>query len=268
LPALALLPSDAGVDAVLVSEHADTGRETVLFRTAVPTGGQAALFVPERVAGAAGYVLALRWLGAADPDAVAAARQQVPGARDADEQSAQPAAFRVAATAVGADNRRPALLALLAPRGVQRVVDLVLAADEPALIALSASLSTVDPTLPDAWQLERGAWRALLPRIEREELTAALFAATTRHLGAVAGQGATLDLLLSTSADDDAFARALCDENIAALDDRNTALRVTAWDWLSAHGVDLPGYDPLAERDVRRRAVRRYWSSTPAQEPR
>ena len=126
---------------------------------------------------------------------------------------------QVARQAVGARNRRPALLALVTPLQLARAVDMLVVADERALIAVTPEMTATDPDSDDvAWQLERALWRALMPRLERHELTPAMQAAAVRHLGALADDPATLSLLLQTCGDDAAYRQALTSENVPPSD--------------------------------------------------
>ena len=68
-----------------------------------------------------------------------------------------------------------------------------------------------------------------------------------------------MQLLLQTSADCDAFAAALHDENLAALDDRSAAVRVTAHRWLDDRRAAVANFAPLADKSARRLALLRYW---------
>ena len=114
------------------------------------------------------------------------------------------------------------------------------------------------------WLVEIAMWLALVPRLERDELTAAMQAACTRHLGAIAEDPSTLRLLLKLSSDQQAFVLGLKDENLAALTDRSAAIRVTAVDWLKTRNVQVPGYDPMAQRSERRHAIRQYQAAQEA----
>jgi ligand-binding sensor domain-containing protein len=107
-------------------------------------------------------------------------------------------------------------------------------------------------------------WQALIPRLERDELTPSLHSAATRHLGAIFDDASTLQLLLKMSRDSESFARGLLEENLAALADRSAAIRVTAVTWLHGQNVAVDGYDAMGSKVDRRRAVRRYLTAQEA----
>ena len=263
LPRMLLSHAANGTAVTLVTPASD-GRSEERLDVAEPIVAQASagLFVPatELRSTRGGYLLLLRAADAPDAqeveDAAAAAAAAGSGEQPPEHLPRQ---WQVAMRAVGERNRRPALLALCAGHDLDRVVDLLLTCDEPALIAITAALQPIDADAEDvAWQIERAAWRAVLPRIEREELSPPMFAATLRHLGAVADDPATLELLLQTQTTSPAFGEALLDENVAALADRSTAVRVAAHIWLDLRDVEVEGYDPMADRAQRRRALRRF----------
>ncbi|HEB52286.1 MAG TPA: hypothetical protein ENI87_03410 [bacterium] len=264
MPTLAFGGSHAPAIATLVTPADEHGPREELAIPADLAAEPHGLFAPG--GGNGGLLLLVLPAGRADPGAVAAARARADEERrTAPHAAAPPPPWQVALTAVGEANRRPALLALLGPLQRPRAVDLVLAADERQLIAMTDALAGIDPTADDVgFRVERACWRTWLHRIERGELTPAMRAAATRQLGAVADDPATLALLLQTSADGTTFARHLRDENLLALDDRSAALRTTARDWLAACGVAVPDYDPLADRAARRRALRAFRQTTEA----
>lgn len=269
LPALQLTRVAAGVAATLITAGLDATEE-LSIAVPVEPDASAAVFVPGGVGASGGYVLEFSGVGAPDPgeaeEASVAARRR---AADPQTVADRPAAWRTALAAVGEHNRRPALLALVGPLDLPRVVDLVLAADEPALVAMTAALTPLDPFADGvAWRIERAAWQALLPRLERDDLTAALAAALSRHLGAVADDPAQLMFLLQVAGDCAAFAGALHEENVAALGDRSAAVRVRANAWLAARDAAVAGYDPLGDERSRRRALRRYRARLAAEERR
>src|SRR5690606_27894592 len=180
-----------------------------------------ALFVPDRRTPGGGLLLVLLPATEATAEELAAATQVANDKLATGDQPPElPMAWQVAKRAIGERNRRPALLAVVTPLNLTRVVDLILAADEPALIAMSEQLGQVDPNSEQVnWLIESAMWRALLPRMERDELPAPLHAACTRHLGALGQDASTLLLLLRTANDGKAFVEAIIDENLAALGD-------------------------------------------------
>jgi len=265
LPTIKIHPATDGFRAQLRSgDDDDPDLEVLLVDEPLTPGSAAGLFVPDTRTGLGGVLLVLLPANApsatdlAAARAIAAAKTKAP----ATEPTA-PRSWQVVRQAVGERNRRPALLALVAPLDLPRISDLVLAADERALIAISEELGKLDlsegetkKNLP--WLVEASAWRAVVPRAEREELSPPLRAAFARHLGGVADDGSTLRLLLESSADGAAFERAMVDENLAALNDRSAAVRVRAVRWLAERSVTVKDYDPMASKGDRRAAVRRF----------
>ena len=83
-------------------------------------------------------------------------------------------------------------------------------------------------------------------------------AACWRHLGALASDASTLQLLLKMSRDGESFLRGLVEENLAALADRSAAVRVAAVTWLHGQGIVVAGYDAMADKNERRHALRQF----------
>lgn len=253
LPVLRLLPHDDGFRVRL--RFAGDARGDVWLPWPQPPA-TVLLFVPAARAGDVGRALLLQCAAGAPADAVAAARAAAePGPRAPEP----PAPWRLALRAVGAHNRRPALLALAQPLALPQVVDLLLVADEPALAAITTELTAVAPDAPDLpWQFERAAWTALLDRIDRDELPPAMQSCLRRHLGAMATDTMTLRLCLTTAGDGAALAAAVLDENLAALAERDAARALQAHEWLLAAGKAVPGFAPLAPLAQRQALLRQH----------
>ncbi|MCK5945404.1 MAG: hypothetical protein KAI24_25665, partial [Planctomycetes bacterium] len=159
------------IDALLdLAADAAGAREVAIVEGALTAATPAALFVPTPELAPGGLLVTITPQGPASTEAAQAA------AAAADARTAAPAApmspranaWQVARAAIGARNRRPALLALTTPLQLERVVDVLVVADERALIDATGPMTAGDPDAPDvAWQLERGLWQALLPRLER-----------------------------------------------------------------------------------------------------
>ena len=246
---------------------ADTRRETVELARGPTAGGGALLFVPTAEVGdAAGQALVIRpTTSRVASEAVAAARADATPPPAPPSNWPQP--WQQALTAVGPHVRRPALLALAYPLPIPRVRDVLLITDDQALIDITAELRGVDPAAADlAWQFERAVWLALLPRLERDELPAAMSAACWRHLGTAADDAGLLRLTLATAQNAEAFAAVVHDENLAALAARDAAQRVRAHDWLLANGGSVDGYAPLDAPEGRRAALRRHAAAREAAE--
>lgn len=233
-------------------------------REPLAVGETALLFVPARSAACAGHAFVLT-VAPADAAAVAAARA---GDAAPAPDAGWPRRWRLAFASVGQHNRRPPLLEIARTLGALRARDLLLVADESLLIEASERLAReLTPADADApWPFERAMWRALLPRLERDELPDALYAACLRHLGAMADDTGALRAALDGSADADAFVRAVREDNVGALGDHDAAWRTRGLDWLRRQGVAVPGYDPLAGDDARRAALRAFLDAEAATE--
>ncbi|HEX5051611.1 MAG TPA: hypothetical protein VFZ65_07565 [Planctomycetota bacterium] len=235
------------------------GDQYVLLRDALPDGASCLCFVPSSDRGVAGYALVLGSPGAAPAAAVAAAVADAARADDDDALTAAARQQRLAARAVGGFNRRAAMLGIAEQIASPRALDLLLSADEAHLIAIGTATATVDSTAPDyAWRFERAAWLALIPGMQRDELTPALHACMQRHFGALGSDATMLEMHLNGSPDAPSFDAAVREENLAALDDSAAAIRARAHDWLTARALAVPGYAPLDGKQVRREALRRH----------
>jgi hypothetical protein len=222
------------------------------------------LFAPSPGPGRAGYVVAVtpgpRLPEDAERDALAIADAAF-APHGAPFSLTLTRQLEVARSSIGERNRLGALLALATRLDLSRCIDLLLAADEAVLIAITDALPDLDKPASGEqvpWQAERAMWMATLSALQRGEASPALLACTRRQLGAAALDHATLQLLLETSDGPDAFAAGLRDENVTALDDPDAGTRLQAHAWLAARGASVPGYDPLADRDARREALRRH----------
>ncbi|MFT4513194.1 MAG: hypothetical protein ACI89X_000110 [Planctomycetota bacterium] len=235
-------------------------REVVVIADAIDSAEPVGLFVPDVRVPGGGLLLLAMPSAAPSPETLAAATERANSKLAiAADANPLPMAWRVAKKAIGARNRRPALLAVVTPLQLPRIADLILASDEPLLIAMTEQLGLVDGTVDNVgWPVEAAMWQALIPRMERDELTPSLQAAATRHLGAIYDDASTLQLLLKMSGDGESFARGLLEENLAALGDRSAAIRVTAVTWLHGKKVAVDDYDAMGSKADRRGAVRRY----------
>ena len=253
-----LLGHDGGVVTVRIvvtSPPAPAHQELQLAQT-LGGGDGAMLYVPAAKPGEPGQALLLRCGGAAPEDALAAAHA---AAAPTPIVAQAPAPWRLALSAIGAHNRRPALLALASQAGRPRCIDVLLIADERGLIDITRALAAVPHDAEDlSFRFELALLAGLLPRLERDDLPPALQASLRRQLGAACDDTTELHHMLATCASAAAFDAALRDENLAALDDRNGAVRVRAHDWLVMHGGSVTDFDPLAPARQRRAALRRH----------
>lgn len=267
VPALYLRRLVAGGSAVVLhsAAGAKAAAEDVHLRDPLADGASALLFVPSAARDLAGHAVLLRPGPPPAATAVSAAAERARVVPPAPER--WPLPWQTVFAAVGEDCRRPALLALARQLFAQRCIDVLLDADEPALIDVTAALVEVDLARDDvAWQFERAMWRALVPRLERDELPRAVHAMFLLHFGALADDGAAIGLLLEVSADGPAMCAAVREANVEALADRDAAMRVRANDWLRYYGTVVPDYAPLAPLEQRRAALRAYLERASAAE--
>ncbi len=271
LPELVLVPQPAAAGTTTFVQLrwrlANGSHHIVHIAEALATSASV-LFVPTAAGGRDGHAVVLHPIAqatAATTEAMAIAL----AAADARPAFADwPPAWQQAFAAVGQHNRRPALLALAQPLLATRCIDVLLIADERALIAVTQTLASVQPMAADvSWQFERALWLALLPRQQRDELTPALRAAVGRHLGALANDATALQFTLTVANSTAAFLTAVHAANVAALADRHPADRVRAHDWLRANGGSVRDYDPLADRSERRAALRQHATTAASQGP-
>lgn len=268
LPMLEFTAATGGTELTVLHRAPDTQHEERLhLGKPLTAGSSGALFVPGDTPPVAGHMLVVTDTGPATASDLATARAAA--AASPPPNAAAVDVWQLALAAVGEHNRRPALLALARTGPSPRAEDLLLAADERALITITSALQQLDcTTTPSAWQFEGTLWRALLPRAARVELSPALYACFLRHLGAAAIDTSLLQEMLAGCADGGAFATGLGAANLDALDDREAAVRVRAFDWLGQHGVTVPDYEPFAPAKLRRAALRRFQLATTTTEPR
>ena len=261
LPAVSFHWNQTGLRVQLeTGSFGDPEHEVLVVDASLAEQEAAGLYVPAPRAGAGGLLLLL--LPAGPPPATSLAQARTMAAAQAPEakkNDAPPRSWLVAKQAIGERNRRPALLAVVTPLDIPRVTDLLLAADEAALIAITDRIEALDPRADNLpWHVEAATWLALVPRAERDELCPALLAAFTRQLGGLATDGATLRLLANSVTDGGDFSARLIDENIDALTDRSPAVRSRALTWLETQQIHVDDYDPNGSKIARRSAVRHY----------
>jgi hypothetical protein len=266
LPAIGLERAAAGVRLSLRTQGAGArGDERALVQLPLTEAAPGLLFVPAIGVDAgdrrvAGHAIVVTVTGTAEPAAVAAARASAEAAAQrAPAPGAAAAQWRLAADAIGEQDRRAAMLAVAAQLDLPACTDVLLAADERHLITIGDQLTGLDATAADyAWAFQRAIWNGLVPGLQRDELPPGLRAAIIRRLGAVAAEPSVLQLHLASSQDAATFAAALQEENVYALQDRDPVHRVQAHDWLVAHGHAVAAYDPLAPAADRAAALRRH----------
>lgn len=162
---------------------------------------------------------------------------------------------------VGGRERRPALLGLAMAVEAERCADLATIADDIALADTAAALPATFPTEPPErrrFLLEIAAFRAVLPRLQIDALPPRLYAWTIRHGGTAASNPGVLSYLLDEATSVDGLQAAFVEANVDALTNVDPGTRMRAVRWLGEHGVEVPGFDPLADRSARRRALRAF----------
>lgn len=250
---------DALAATVIAPEPPASARQELPLQQSLRLGDTALLYVPadEPVARAAGlgFALVVQVLEPATEAEVEAARAA------ATQPAAKPPEsplWRRAIAAIGEHNRRPALLALAQLHRLPRCTDLVLAADERALVEITAGLAALPVDAREqAVRIEAAMLQALLTRLERDDLPPGLTAALRRQLGAATDDTFELRRMLVAGRSCDEFTAMLTEENREALTDRSASVRVRADDWLRLHGAGVPGFDPLGPARQRREALRR-----------
>jgi hypothetical protein len=259
LPALELRQRDAHIEMQLDLQPMQVPDQRLLLGEPLPESAPGLLFVPLPGGHGTGYAVVITIEGNADAEAATAAAEAAHAAPQRTAASLHGAQWQLATTAIGEWNRRTALLAVAQNLGCRAISELLLASDLSRLTAIAASVQGVDPEGPSyAWSFERAVWSALLPSVQRDDLTPALYACLLRELGAVATNPGGLRLCLERAQSAEEFEAGLREENRLALEDRDPVPRVRAHEWLTNRGEAVTGYDPLAGRDTRNAALRRY----------
>ena len=253
----------------LAEQTAKDVKEVIVITKAIGPAEPFAVFVPDPRLPGGGLLLITRPCPTPEEAAIAAAMQIATAklATPAITKSV-PLSWQVAQQAVGERNRRPALLAVVTPLKLNRSVDLILAADEQALIAMTRQLATITATSASqplvGWQVEAATWQALIPRMSQQDLPPALRAASRRHIGALANDSSTLQVLLKACTDAGMFKAHLIEENLAALSDRSAAIRVAAMEWLKSQKITVDGYDPMASKSERKKSIKEFFKARAA----
>ena len=168
---------------------------------------------------------------------------------------------------------RSALLLLADEAGAPLTADLVLFAEDELLAELAEVAFASDDQESSAsadlgalgWRLERAAWTLLCRRASEDALAAEGRAALLRFAGALGRfPDALLDAVAASTDEAELRARILA-EQLAFLEDPDPSARLRAHEWLQAVGAAVEGYDPLAERDARRAALRAHAAAREAQ---
>ncbi|PIE25660.1 MAG: hypothetical protein CSA62_00660 [Planctomycetota bacterium] len=109
-----------------------------------------------------------------------------------------------------------------------------------------------------SWTLERAAYQLLSKRLDRGEISEAMRGMLARHAGEAGCFPGAIPSLLEKAEDQQSFQELLITENLGFLNASQPASRIRAFDWLQRMGITVPGYEPLAERNARRKALRSF----------
>jgi len=259
LPRLRLETSgDALAATVIAPQPPASARQELPLQQPLGLGAAALLYVPadaptaRRAGHGFGLLVQVRER-ATDAEVAAAKAAATPAA----VKPAESPLWQEALAAIGEHNRRPALLALAQLHRLGRCTDLLLAADERALVEITAGLAALPAEARDlAARIEAALLQALLPRLERDDLPPGLTAALRRQLGAATDDTFELRRMLVVCRSCEEFTAMLTEENLEALTDRSASVRVRADDWLRLHEAAVPGFDPLGPARQRREALR------------
>jgi hypothetical protein len=253
-------------------------RERILLDGAPQPGGSAWSFAfpaPSASEPDLTLLVEVQVLAAADPAAVERAVAKQDAARrerESDESAPGAESLRIqTGSAVQAlarrDLQRPALLYLAGETRAELLSELALTLDAEPLGDLLQAVREGLAQQPDAleaeqlgWILERASWHWVLARAseqrDAEDHVPGPLDALLLQLAGEAGRWPDFALdALAQSADAQAFAARLEEENLIFLEDADPAARVRAWDWLAARGRAPAGFDPLASSAERRAAL-------------
>jgi hypothetical protein len=260
LPAVELRCRGAGIELQLDHEPGDgRGRQRLVVGDTLPEDGPSLLFVPATNPTFAGYAVVIAPGGPADDEEIAAAREAASVETERKQPRMSEQQWLLATQAIGEWNRRTALLAIAQQWALPLAGDVILSADLPGLVAMVTAVAQLAPNDPDyGWHFQRAIWEALVPAMQRDALSPALYACLLRQLGSLAIHPAGLRMDLRSSKSLTEFTDKLRIANLEALDDRDPVPRVRAHDWLVHRGHAVPGYEPLADAASRRSALRQH----------
>jgi len=155
-------------------------------------------------------------------------------------------------------SRRAGLAHLAEVTGAPFTADLALLGGADLLEEVVAALegTPLDSTLPEyGWALERSSVLACAERQKSSALEPAVARLLALHYGEVGYSPGQLSQAAKESEDLAAFERRMVVLHLEALEARDPATRVQAYDWLRLRGRDVPGYDPLGNEQARRSAL-------------
>lgn len=266
LPTLALLANADGTELVIECAAQDAAGPRRLFvRGVLPAGVASLLFVPVENAPFAGYSVVMHDRGVASDDEIAALQQDATAPAPTPALDVHERQWTLATRAIGEWNRRTALFAIAFQTTSAPAADVILSADLQRLVAITTEVERTSARAADyPWQFERAVLLALVPGLQRDNLSPALYACAVRQLGAVAFDPAGLRIALRAAKSAHEFTAQLQRQNVEDLDDRDPAARLAAHRWLEGHGETVPGYDPLGEPAARRAALQQHAAATAA----
>ncbi|MCA8955569.1 MAG: hypothetical protein KDC87_05815, partial [Planctomycetes bacterium] len=158
-----------------------------------------------------------------------------------------------------AHHHRASLVFLAGTVEAPLALDLSLIADDPTLaawIATTGAAGTKDAGQAElGWKLEKSAFAILAKGLDGDGLPPQLMALMAHHAGEAGLLPGAMSTLLPRCNDRAALQRAIVQENLDALDSTDPSSRVRAFDWLKLRGQAPKGYDPLAPKADRRKAL-------------
>jgi hypothetical protein len=198
----------------------------------------------------------------ADAAARTAAAAIVPGDAAALELAAQSSTMQ---QLVYVEDRRLLLFGIASGQRAEICLDFLLCADAAAIGRLLDGIHGAVPSGSSARSLlDRESLRALLPRLEGEELPPEQRWFLLRTCGAVGRDASTLQDVLSAATDTEDLQERLRVENLDILRESDPTARVYAFEWLRARGAAPDGFDPLGDPTERRHALDRAAKAAPA----
>lgn len=161
-------------------------------------------------------------------------------------------------------HQRPSLVFLAQSTGATLALDLAMTADNATL---AAWVLRVGPDVIEhwrdakatpielGWRLEHTAFTLLAARLDKDDLTTEMRGVLAMHAGEAGRFPGILSGALRRCGSNAQLHETLMQENREFLVGSDPAARVRAFDWLRARDAAPPGFDPLAPRTERRKAL-------------
>ena len=172
---------------------------------------------------------------------------------------------RIASAVLATENeasRRSALVYLTEACDASLAGDLALVAADDDLDSLLQDwrerLGTERSPEAIGLSLERAAARFASKALSGEDPPIELRSLLLVHTGELARAPGAVVALADAATSIDQLKAAIVEENLAALTDGDPAVRVAAFEWLARREAQPVGYEPLAGRDERRRALENF----------